>query len=259
MQVHRHTPSVVTGKAVELEGSAGRDGATGRGLLYCVRRWAGYPAKQLHGMTVAVQGFGNVGSWSAKLLSEDGCRIMALSDISGAYVSKDSGIDVAAAQTYAKKHKSLEGFERSGNVTKLKHPKEILEMEVDVLVPAALENQITHHNAGKVKARLVAEGANGPTTYDADRILADRDITVIPDILCNAGGVSVSYLETVQNRMGYYWGEERVNYDLEEIMNRAFDTVRETATKYDITLRKAAYVVGIQRVVTSSEFRGLYA
>lgn len=259
MQVHRHMPSVVTGKAVELEGSAGRDGATGRGLLYCVRRWAGYPAKQLHGLTVAVQGFGNVGSWSARLLSEDGCRIMGLSDISGAYVSKDGGIDIAAAQEYAKKHKSLDGFERSGKVTKLKNPKEILEMEVDILVPAALENQITHQNAGKIKARLVAEGANGPTTYDADRILAERGITVIPDILCNAGGVSVSYLETVQNRMGYYWNEDRVNYDLEEIMNRAFDTVRDTATKYHITLRKAAYVVGIQRVVTSSEFRGLYA
>jgi glutamate dehydrogenase/leucine dehydrogenase len=259
MHSHHHQPSIVTGKAVELEGSAGRDGATGRGLLYCVRRWAGYPARNLNGMTVAVQGFGNVGSWSARLLCEDGCRLMGLSDVSGAYVAKDTGIDVNAALEHVKKHRTLAGFEKAAPVTKLKNAKEILELEVDILVPAALENQITAANAGRIKAKVVAEGANGPTDYEGDRILAERGITVIPDILCNAGGVTVSYLETVQNRMGYYWSEERVNYDLQEIIDRAYDHVREAAEQYKVTLRKAAYIVGIQRVVTASEHRGLYA
>ncbi len=259
MHAHHHLPGIVTGKSVEIEGSAGRDGATGRGLLHCVRRWAGHPNKSLQGMTIAVQGFGNVGSWSARLLCEDGCRLAALSDVSGAYAGKDSGIDVAAAMDHVKKHKSLAGFEKTGAVTKLKNPKDILELDVDILVPAALENQITAENAGRIKAKLVAEGANGPTDYDGDRILAERGITLIPDILCNAGGVSVSYLESVQNRMGYYWSEAHVNADLEEIMNKAFDNVRATAEQFKVTLRKAAYIVGIQRVVTASEHRGLYA
>jgi len=259
MQAHRHLPSVVTGKSIYLEGSAGRDGATGRGLLYCVRRWAKHSGRTVRGLSIAIQGFGNVGSWSARLLAEDGCRIVGLSDISGAYVGGEDGIDVTAALDYVQRHRSLAGFESVARVTKLKNSKEVLELPVDVLVPAALENQITRDNAGRVKAKLVAEGANGPIDYESDRMLAERGVTVIPDILCNAGGVTVSYLETVQNRMGYYWSEDRVNADLEEIINRAYDHVHETAIAYKTDLRRAAYVVGIQRVVTASDHRGLYA
>ncbi|MFO0972785.1 MAG: Glu/Leu/Phe/Val dehydrogenase [Phycisphaerae bacterium] len=259
MHVHKHQPAMVTGKATALEGSAGREGATGRGLLYCVRRHVGHPARTLHGMTVAVQGFGNVGSFSAKLLHEDGARIVALSDISGAYANVETGIEPAAALAYVKKNKSLAGFEREGKATKLKQPGDLLEMDVDILVPAALENQISAENAPRIRAKLVAEGANGPTDFHGDQVLAERGITVIPDILCNSGGVTVSYLEWVQNRMGYYWSEERVNYDLEEIINRAFDEVRDTAAEYGVSLRKGAYIVGIRRVVEASELRGLYA
>lgn len=224
-----------------------------------MRRWAKHSGRAVRGLSVAIQGFGNVGSWSARLLAEDGCRIVGLSDISGAYVGGDDGIDVAAAIEHVQRHRSLAGFESVARVTKLKNPKEVLELPVDVLVPAALENQITRENAGRVRAKLIAEGANGPIDYESDRVLAEHGVTVIPDILCNAGGVTVSYLETVQNRMGYYWSEERVNADLEEIINRAYDHVHETAATYKTTLRKAAYVVGIQRVVTASDHRGLYA
>lgn len=258
MQAHKHVPAIVTGKSIELEGSAGRDGATGRGLQFCVRRYFGHTNKPLAGRTVAVQGFGNVGSWSARLLAEDGCKVVAISDVTGAYFN-EAGLDIRAAIAHVQKNRTLSGFESASKAAKMKSATDLLELEVDILVPAALENQITSKNAGRIKAKLVAEGANGPCDYEGDRMLAERGIPVIPDILCNAGGVTVSYLESVQNRMGYYWPEEEVNRDLELIVNRAFDAVWDTHVARKTSLRIAAYVVAIQRVVIASEQRGLYA
>ncbi len=259
MHARRYTPAAITGKPLEIGGSAGRVAATARGLLFCVRRWAQRTGRQLRGMSVAVQGFGNVGSWSSRLLAEDGCRVVAISDVTGAYHNPD-GIDVEGAITHAQANRGLlTGYEKTAGVRKLDRAMEILELEVDILVPAALENQITRQNAPNVRARLIAEGANGPITYEADEILNAQGIPVIPDILCNGGGVTVSYLEWVQNRVGLFWSEDRVNRDLEEIMNRAFDAVHETARHRDISLRMAAFVVGIERVVRASEARGLYA
>lgn len=259
MHSRRYTPAVITGKPLEIGGSAGRVAATARGLLFCVRRWAQRSGRQLRGMTVAVQGFGNVGSWSARLLAEDGCRVVAISDVTGAYHNPD-GIDVEGAIAYAQGNRGLlTGYESTPGVRKLDRAMEVLELAVDILVPAALENQITKQNAPQVRARLIAEGANGPITYEADEVLNSAGIPVIPDILCNGGGVTVSYLEWVQNRVGLFWSEERVNRDLEEIMNRAFDAVYETSRHRDISMRMAAFVVGIERVVRASEARGLYA
>ncbi len=254
-----HQPGVITGKPIEIGGSAGRTAATARGILFCVRRWAEKRGETLPGMTVAVQGFGNVGSWSARLLHEDGCKVVALADVTGAYYAPD-GIDVAAALAHARAHKGrLGGFEQTAGVRLLDHHLDILELPVDILVPAALENQITNQNAGRVRARLIAEGANGPVTFDADEILDRNGIHLIPDILCNSGGVTVSYLEWVQNRMGFYWTEERVNRDLKDIMDRAFDGVWDESVEHGVSMRVAAFMVAIERVVRSFEARGLYA
>jgi glutamate dehydrogenase/leucine dehydrogenase len=259
MHSRRYTPAAITGKPLEIGGSAGREAATARGLRCNVRRWAQRTGKRLRGMTVAVQGFGNVGSWSARLLAEDGCRVVAVSDVTGAYYSPD-GIDVEGAIAHAQAHGGLlSGLESAAGLKRLDAAGQILELDVDILVPAALENQITGKNAPRIRARLIAEGANGPITYDADEVLNAAGTQVIPDILCNSGGVTVSYLEWVQNRIGLFWSEDRVNRDLEEIMNRAFDAVYETAANRNLSMRMAAFVVGIERVVRASEARGLYA
>jgi glutamate dehydrogenase (NAD(P)+) len=259
MHSRRHEPGVITGKPIEVGGSAGRTAATARGILFNIRRWAKHTSKNLKGMAVAVQGFGNVGSWSARLLRQDGCRILAVSDVTGAYACPE-GIDIEAAIAHCAAHKgTLAGFDAASGVKKLPRDKDLLELDVDILVPAALENQITGANAGRVKARLIAEGANGPLTFEADEILNAQGTFIIPDILCNSGGVTVSYLEWVQNRIGLFWSEERVNHDLEEIMNRAFDAVYAETIEHGIPMRIAAFVVGIERVVKASEARGLYA
>jgi glutamate dehydrogenase (NAD(P)+) len=259
MHTRRYTPAAITGKPLEIGGSAGREAATARGLLFNVRRWAQRTGHNLRGMKVAVQGFGNVGSWSARLLAQDGCRIVAISDVSGAYHNPD-GIDIEAAIAHAKANRGLlSGYENTPGMRKLDDAMQVLELPVDILVPAALENQITGKNAARIRAGMIAEGANGPITYDADEVLNQAGIPVIPDILCNSGGVTVSYLEWVQNRIGLFWSEERVNRDLEEIMNRAFDAVYEMAQHRGVSLRMAAFVVGIELVVRASEARGLYA
>lgn len=259
MHSRRHLPGVITGKPLEVGGSAGRTAATARGLVFCIRRWALKTGSTLWGMSVAVQGFGNVGSWSARLLKEDGCRIVAISDVTGAYYAPD-GIDVEAASAYSAAHKGmLTGFENTPGVDKLPNDKDIIELDVDIFVPAALENQITNSNADRVRAKLIAEGANGPLTYEADEILNAKGTFVIPDILCNSGGVTVSYLEWVQNRIGLFWSEDRVNRDLEEIMNCAFDAVYAEKLEHGVPMRVAAFMVGIERVVKASEARGLYA
>jgi glutamate dehydrogenase (NAD(P)+) len=253
-----YLPAVVTGKPLELGGSLGRSSATAQGMVFCVRRAAAHLGLSLSGASVAIQGFGNAGSFAAKLLREQGCRIRAISDVSGAYTAKD-GIEPDVAIAHVDKFKSLKGFEKTRGVEKLQDPMKLLELPVDIIIPAALENQITKKNAGRIKAKIVAECANGPCTPEADDILEKKRVFVIPDILCNAGGVAVSYLEWVQNRMGYYWRYQRVLEDLEQMMNTAFDTVLKTAVDHDVPLRTAAFVVSIARVARASELRGLYA
>ncbi|MBM4197508.1 MAG: Glu/Leu/Phe/Val dehydrogenase [Gammaproteobacteria bacterium] len=255
MHKHDFLPGVITGKPVGLGGSEGRRSATSLGVLFCVRKAAQRLGLQLKGATATVQGFGNVGSYAAQLLAQDGVRVVAISDVEGAW-RNDDGIDIRAAMNHVARRGSLRGFR--GGVRMLSAAK-LLELPVDILVPAALENQITGGNAARVRAQIIAEGANGPTTPDADRILAKRGAFVIPDILCNAGGVTVSYLEWVQNRMGYYWTEERVNQDLKRYMDHAFDVVYDTMKKRRVSMRVAAFMVAIQRVTEASEMRGLYA
>jgi glutamate dehydrogenase (NAD(P)+) len=253
-----YLPGVVTGKPIELGGSAGRSSATAQGMVFCVRRAARHLGLELGNATVAIQGFGNAGSYAAKLLREQGCKIVAISDVSGAFTAQD-GIDPDQAIAHVEKHRTLKGFEKARGVERLEDPMKLIELPVDILIPAALENQITKKNAGRIRARLIAECANGPCTPDADDVLEKTNVFVIPDILCNAGGVGVSYLEWVQNRMGYYWRHARVMEDLELMMNTAFDTVLRTSLERKLPMRTAAFVVSIERVVRASELRGLYA
>jgi glutamate dehydrogenase (NAD(P)+) len=248
-------PGVITGKPVELGGSAGRSSATSRGLVCCVHKAAQRLGIQLSGATAAIQGFGNVGSNAARFLAQSGVRIVAICDVEAA-IRNDDGIDVDAAIQHVMRRGSLAGFKGG---TPLRRRSALLELPVDVLVPAALENQITTENAPRVRARIIAEGANGPTTPGADEILERQGTFVIPDILCNAGGVTVSYLEWVQNRIGYYWPEERVNADLQRIMETAFDEVYAMMRRRRVNMRIAAFMLAIQRVMEASEMRGLYA
>ena len=255
MHKRDYTPAVITGKPTELGGSLGRHNATSRGLNCCVSRAANRLGLTLDGATAAIQGFGNVGSNAAKFLTQDGVKIVAISDAEGAY-RNGAGIDVDAAIAHVVRRGSLRGFK---GATQMRRASQLLELPVDILVPAALENQITAGNARRVRARIIAEGANGPTTPAADKILEEQGTFVIPDILCNAGGVTVSYLEWVQNRIGYYWPEERVNADLQRIMVTAFDAVYDTMRRRRVSMRIAAFMVAIQRVTEASELRGLYA
>src|SRR5579863_2328049 len=255
MHLRAHTPAVVTGKPLNVGGSRGRVEATGRGVMIAIEAALEKMGKAIKGNKIVVQGFGNVGSISAKLLSEAGAKIVGISDVSGGY-HDPKGIDVAAAIAHVAKsaHRTLEGF-RAERVTNA----QLLELDCDILVPAALENQLTEANARKITAHLIAEGANGPTTPEADKILSDGGITIIPDILANAGGVTVSYFEWVQNRMGYYWRESEVNDRLRELLRENFDVVWETAKEYGTSLRGAAYTVAIKRVVDAYTTRGTYA
>ncbi len=251
-------PAVVTGKPIELGGSEGRVEATGQGIVYAIREAAAHLRMDLSACTVAIEGFGNVGANTARLLAREGCRIVAVSDISGAYRAAQ-GIDLDVALERVRSHGMLAGLERATRAVAMDDPLALLELDVDILVPAALENRITRENAPRVRARLVAEGANGPLTVEADAILRDLGVFVIPDVLCNAGGVTVSYLEWVQNKMGYYWKRDRIQDDLSRIMRQAFLTILGTATQYGVDMRVAAFLVAIQRVTRASEMRGLYA
>lgn len=247
------SPAVVTGKPLVLGGSLGRVEATGRGVMVSARSAMAKLKMNPSTCTCAVQGFGNVGSISAKLLEMQGVKIVAISDISGAYYNVN-GIEVEEAIAYVDQHKSLEGYKGGEIISN----ETLLELDVDILVPAALEDQITEDNADRIKAKLIVEGANGPTASNADKILDAKGILVIPDILANAGGVSVSYFEWVQNRLGYFWTEERVNRRADRIMKQAFDNVYETAQKYNCSLRTAAYVVAIDKVASTSKLRGIF-
>jgi len=251
----RHTVNaVVTGKPVSLGGSLGRREATGRGVMLCVKEALRRLGMPLHGTRVAVQGFGNVGSVAARLLEKEGLTVVAISDKTGG-VYNPNGIFIDDALEYVKNNKFLEGYPGGDRITN----EDLLELEVDVLVPAALENVITRRNAPRIKARIIAEGANGPTTAPADAILEDNGVFVIPDILANAGGVTVSYFEWVQNREGYYWTEDVVNERLRDIMIRAFDDVYRYSEQHNVNMRTAAYMLSIDRVAAVHRLRGVYA
>ena len=244
--------AVVTGKPIVMGGSLGRTEATGRGVM--VSALAAMEKLKINPFkaTCAVQGFGNVGSWAAQLLEDRGLKVLSISDISGAYYN-EGGIDIGAALAYRDQHKgSLEGFTGAGKITN----EELLTLPVDLLVPAAKEDVITQQNAGKIQAKLIVEGANGPTSSKADSIIYDKGISVVPDILANAGGVTVSYFEWVQNRLGYKWTAERVNRRSDRIMKDAFDNVYRVANEYKVSMRIAAYMVAIDKVAKTYKFRG---
>ena len=255
MHVGHTETAVVTGKPIEMGGSLGRREATGRGVMIVTREAARHLGFDINGATVAVQGFGNVGSVSADLLAKQGAKIVAVTDWKGG-VYNQAGLDIPALLAYAADHgKTVDGFpggEPLGN-------DDLWGLEVDVLIPAALENQITDENAPKVRAKIVTEGANGPTTPDAHRIMHERGIFVIPDILANSGGVTTSYFEWVQDRYGYFWEEDEVNTRLEKKMCEAFDDVLKTSLKFKVDLRTAAYIVAINRVGSVTRLRGMYA
>ncbi len=254
MREGHSVPGVVTGKPINLSGSRGRAEATGRGVMISTRQAAKHLKLHLNGATAAVQGFGNVGSVTAKLLHDLGVKFVYISDVNGAIHDSD-GIDVHKLIAYVEKKKTVVGFP---GVKKAK-PDDVLFADVDILIPAALENQITDRNARKVNCRILAEGANGPTTPEADVILEKKGILVIPDILCNAGGVTVSYFEWVQNRIGYFWSEEEVNRRLEEKMVAAFGDVLEMSLQHKASMRIAAFMLAISRVLEVVQLRGIYA
>ncbi len=254
MHQRRTVTGVVTGKPIIIGGSRGRREATGRGVMIATMAALQKKGVKPESTTAAVQGFGNVGSVSADLLSEKGCKIVAISDISGGYYNSE-GIDIKKAIDYVKQNKTLENGNFGDSITN----EELLEVKCDILVPAAKEDQITSANASKIKARLIVEGANGPTAADADQILTDRGIMVIPDILANSGGVIVSYFEWVQDRLGYFWDETDINNRLNRMMNEAFENVFLTALNKETTLRLGAYIYAIDKVASALKLRGIYS
>jgi glutamate dehydrogenase (NAD(P)+) len=254
MHMHQTVPGVVTGKPVEIGGSRGRVEATGRGVSLVAVDEMVRLGMDPNGVRVVVQGFGNVGSIAARLLAERGCTIVGIGDVTGGYVNP-SGLDIPAAIAYAQEHHSLDGWRGGERVSSAA----LLEVDCDVLVPAALEKVLTAENAPRVKAKLIVEGANGPTTPEADHIFQQRGVVVIPDIIANAGGVIVSYFEWVQDRAGYFWREAEVNERLGETLLTNFAAVREVAAARGIAYRTAAYMVAIDRVTRSMNVRGVYA
>ena len=254
MHTRRTENAVVTGKPLILGGSLGRREATGRGVmvatLCALDRLKMDPGKS----RVVVQGFGNVGSTSASLLAEQGCLVIGISDVSGAYYNA-KGINVADALRHVQHHPTLEGWKGGEIISQ----NELLELDCEVLVPAAREDQITHSVAEKIRARVITEGANGPTTAGADPILQDKGVMVVPDILANAGGVTVSYFEWVQDRMGYFWSLQRVNRRLDRMMRSAFDAVYSSAEKHKVSMRIGAYILAIDKVARTLKLRGIYA
>jgi glutamate dehydrogenase (NAD(P)+) len=249
--------AVVTGKPIDVGGSLGRSDATGRGVWLMAREWAQRTRRQLADCRVVIQGFGNVGGVAARLLAESGCRIVGIADISGGYACR-TGLDVAAMQAHvaASPQRTLAGYVQPGSMACT--TAQVLALPCDILIPAALERQLTGANAEQISAAVVIEGANGPTTPDADRILAARGVAVIPDILANAGGVIVSYFEWVQGLQSYFWNAADINQRLEQIMVAAGETVYNLAMSRGITWRLAAYLIAVRRVAEALAIRGIY-
>ena len=254
MHVGHTSTSVVTGKPVEMGGSLGRREATGRGVMIVARESAKHLGFQLKGSRVAIQGFGNVGSIGAELMAREGAKIVGVTDWKGG-VQNAKGLDIPKLIQHVAKHKTVAGFSGGEPLG----AKDVFKLDVDILVPAALEKQITEENVNDIKAKLIVEGANGPTTQEAHKILHKRGVFMVPDILANAGGVTTSYFEWVQDRHGYFWTEKEVNERLEVKMCEAFKVVLETAQKYKVDMRTAAYIVAINRVATVTRLRGMYA
>jgi len=254
MHVGHTTTAVVTGKPIEMGGSLGRREATGRGCMIVTKEALAHLGMPVIGTTVAVQGFGNVGSVAAQLLHREGCKVVSIGDRSVSIYDRN-GIDVDDAIAHVKKHRSLDGYTKGEVISGA----DLLTLDVDVLVPAALENVITTKNAASIRARVICEGANGPTTAAADSILEENGVFVIPDILANAGGVTVSYFEWVQDRGGYFWTEQLVNDRLRDIMVNSFADVLSLSKQHRVNMRTAAYMLSISRVATVHRLRGIYA
>jgi glutamate dehydrogenase (NAD(P)+) len=246
-------PAVVTGKPLSIGGSQGRDEATGRGVMIVTTEALKHLGISPDSATVAVQGFGNVGSHSARLLADQGCRLVAISDVSGALYSPE-GISVADLTRYSQEHGTIEGFPHADRITN----DELLTLPVTVLVPAAMENQITVENADEIRAKIITEGANGPTTPEADEILKTKDVFLIPDVLANAGGVTVSYFEWVQDLQHFFWTEEEINERLHRIMRHTFHRVLASRQLHGVDMRLAAYILAVQTVADASNARSIY-
>ncbi|HEV2429205.1 MAG TPA: Glu/Leu/Phe/Val dehydrogenase, partial [Thermoplasmata archaeon] len=254
MQKGYSVPGVVTGKPISLGGSQGRGEATGRGCAYVIREAAPHAGIKVKGASFAVQGFGNAGSVAANILyDEQGAKIVAASDSKGG-VYKADGMNPHALEAHKAKAGSVVGFPGAKSISN----EELLELKVDVLIPAALENQITKKNANKIQAKIVAEAANGPTVPEADSVLFEKKIVVLPDVLANAGGVTVSYFEWAQDIQGFYWPLADVNNRLEAAMVRAYTDVHKVAEERKVHHRTAAYVLAIQRVIDAIQIRGIY-
>ena len=246
-------PGVVTGKPISLGGSEGRNEATARGCVYTIVDAAKHLGMDLTKTSTAVQGFGNAGSIAARLMRDEGSTVAAVSDTQGG-IHKPAGLDIEKVVSWKQEHGTVVGFPGSTKITN----GELLELPVDILIPAAYENQITARNAGNVKAKIVAEAANGPTTPEADEILAKKGVFMIPDILANAGGVTVSYFEWVQDLNRDHWSEKIVNEKLKEIMDRSFGEVLAMSLLEEVNMRTAAYLVAVKRVADTTALRGLY-
>jgi glutamate dehydrogenase (NAD(P)+) len=253
MQVGYSVPGVVTGKPIVIGGSLGRREATGRGVVYCVQEASSLLKIPVQGSRVAVQGFGNVGSVAAALMNELGARVIAVSDVQGG-VYHDHGLDIPQLLKYQQARKTVVGFPEAEAITNA----DLLTLPCELLVPAALERQITADNAGKIQCRILAEGANGPTTPEADVILRERGIFVIPDILCNAGGVIVSYFEWVQDLQNYFWTETQINRRLKQVLIKAFSEVNAQARRAQMDMRTAALMLGVGKVADGKRVRGLF-
>jgi glutamate dehydrogenase (NAD(P)+) len=253
MHSGHNSPAAVTGKPLEIGGSEGRIEATGRGVFIVAREVAKYLNIPFKGARVVIQGSGNVGSVTAHLMHEEGCKIIGMSDIFGAIMNLD-GIDVAKALKHIEEHGKLHGLPGATEISNA----QLLELPCDILVPAAIEGVLTHNNAERIQAKFIVEAANGPTTPEADAIFQRRGIPVVPDILANAGGVTVSYFEWVQGRENFFWSERRVNEQLEEMMQASIGRVLHEADVRSVSLRMAAYAVAIKRVAKATELRGIY-
>jgi glutamate dehydrogenase (NAD(P)+) len=250
-KLHGHTPAIVTGKPIALEGSYGREAATGRGVVYMLEEASKTAGVKLRGARIVVQGYGNVGSWAARLAAEHGCTLVAVSDAEGA-IRNDDGIDADRLHEQVSEGRAVPEYEDAETIS----PEELLATECDVLIPAALGGMIHEANADSINCKLIVEGANSPTTPAADAILADNEVFVVPDVMANAGGVVVSYFEWAQNLQHFRWSEDQVNDRLSDIMRTAYRTVADRAKEDDVSLRVAGYSIGIERVLEAARLRG---